>query len=224
MKKVLLRIGILCAVLILIGAAVCAVKYYNLRNKMNYTPVSLADYVCNAFPKRSDVAISKYVRTVFEVPLGDGLTLRKAEVIRTHERHTAYYVGADSLFGRYYQCIETDYDCAEHAINQRITDTEGKYPEFFLFVLEQSDSTVVFVASRYLMEDTYQGAPALCYGPDAAQLFEQEDALLQFFVLPSLDDLPDDYRLDCEYFFVTKENLQHWTKRIADFPSWIMDD
>lgn len=224
MKKNLLRIGILCAALMLIGVVVCSVKYYILCNEMNYTPVSLADYVCNAFPKRSDIAISKYVRTVFEVPLGDELTLRKAEVIRDHERHTAYYVGADSFFGRYYQCIDTDYDCAEVAINQRVTDAEGKYPEFFLFALEQSDSTVVFVASRYLMKDTYQGAPTLCYEPDTEHLFGREDALLQFFVLPSLNDLPDDYRLNCDYFFVTKENLQHWMKRIADFPSWVMND
>ena len=223
MKKVLLRVGIICGALVLIAAAVLFVKYRNLRSEKNYAPVSVADFVRNAFPSQPNLAITKYVRTVSEEPLADGLTLRKSEVIVDHRQCTVYYIGIDSFWGRYYQCVETDYSGMHSSSTYTIQDTDGNPLAFSCRIVQCPENTVVCFASRYLLSDSYRGAPAAyCEVDENYYSGSFAEGPLQFFVLPPLDETPEDYTVECEYFYVTKQDIQNWlsNKTPAFFLTW----
>ncbi len=222
MKKFLLWVGITCSALLLVAAVFLFVKYQNLRNDKNYTPISFSDFVYNAFADHPGGAVSKYIRTVSEESLDDNLILRKAEVICEHERRIVYYIGIDSFLGRYYKCIDTDYDYCFHALNLRSIDTDGKNPEYLCFTLQLPDHTVILAVSRYPLKDSYQGAATLCFEPDKRHLVDNMDgdALLQFFVLPRVEELPDSYLLSCDYFSITKSDILKWIDKSPSTPSW----
>lgn len=223
MKKVFLRIGIICGVLILAAAIVLLIKYRNLCGEKNYSPVSIADFVQNAFPGQPNLAIAKYVRTVSEEPLADGLTLRKSEVIVDHRQCTVYYIGIASFWGRYYQCVETDYSSLHSASTYTIQDADGNPLAFSCLIVQCPENTVVCFASRYLLRDSYRGAPAAyCEVDESHYAGGFAEGPLQFFVLPPLDETPEDYTVECEYFYVTKQDIRNWlnSKTPTFFLTW----
>lgn len=223
MKKVFLRIGIICGALILVAAIVFFIKYRNLCGEKNYSPVSIADFVKNAFPSQPNLAIAKYVRTVSEEPLSDGLTLRKSEVIVDHRQCTVYYIGIDSFWGRYYQCVETDYSSLHSASTYTIRDADGNPLAFSCLIVQCPENTVVCFASRYLLRDSYRGEPAAyCEVDESHYAGGFAEGPLQFFVLPPLDETPEDYTVECECFYVTKQDIQNWLshKTPSFFLTW----
>lgn len=204
MKKKLICIAAILGGISLLFGLLWGGAYLYLRNVKNYTPCSLADcfyriYVIYVQNKGLEYRVQEYGDIIFEEPLTGDLTIQKRELLCRSGTRTAYFVGKKSLLGTYNLSFELDGDHYYMAMNKERDET-------LCIFLKMGDCLVVSVRSEELFQDNYHGEPAAVYDADESNIWVMEgpSKYVQFFVLPPVSKIPDDYELTSETFKMSK--------------------
>lgn len=218
-KKVLRILAcVISAFLLLWGGATLYLKI-----TQNYNAVSPADCVARIIMRNGRDwrgTITHYGDTLEEIPLTDTYNLKRVQVTFRGQEQEAFYIGSPTLFGRRYLSPSIDYSFFLIGSNtlqissDPDADNSGALEhQYVCYVLRYAKHTVLMIESDESMTDTLTGEPI--YVADGGNVIlgsTNGETRFYFFVIPPLEELPEDYCIQSENMTIRKQTLDSLLK------------